>query len=204
MDLLRRFMSLSGQVALILSMVVVDARAQSFAASAHVASSQWSEFDGADLGVGGRLSWMPSPLIGVDADLTFYPSDFEPDGVPFSRRRVEGLFGATIGPRINRVRPFVKAGAGFLKVGPTAGAFACIAIFPPPLACVLAGGATLPAYEFGGGVEITATDRAFFRADLADRVLKYPGPTFDANFERRDDGFVGHALRLTFGAGLRF
>ena len=146
---------------------------------------------------------MATSLIGLDAEALWYPSEF-PDQVSFSRSRLEGLFGVTVGPRLDRIRPFAKAAAGFLKVGATPGAFACIAIFPPPLNCVLAGGATLPAYEFGGGVEIGVTDRGFFRADLTDRVLKYPGPTFDANFERRDDGFLGHAVRITLGAGLRF
>ena len=103
-------------------------------------------------------------MVGVDADVTWYPSDF-PDRIAFSRSRVEGLFGVTVGPRMNRVRPFAKAAAGFLKVGATPGAFACIAIFPPPLDCALAGGDTLPAYEIGGGVEIDATSRTFIRAD---------------------------------------
>ena len=142
-------------------------------------------------------------MIGVDADLTWYPSDF-PAGIAFTRSRVEGLFGVTVGPRLNRVRPFAKAAAGFLHVGQTPGAFACIAIFPPPLNCALAGGDMLPAYQIGGGIEVDAIPRTFIRADLTDRILKYPGPTFDSNFNVRDDGFLGHAWRVTVGAGLRF
>lgn len=179
------------------------ARAQSFGASVHLASSQWSEFDGNDLGFGGRITWKPSALIGVDADLTWYPSDF-PEGIAFTRSRFEGLFGATVGPRLDRIRPFAKAAAGFLKAGATPGALACIAIFPPPLNCALAGGDTLPAYEIGGGVEVDATPRTFIRVDVADRILKYPGPAFDSNFNVRDEGFFGHALRFTIGAGVRF
>jgi hypothetical protein len=177
--------------------------AQSFEASAHFAASQWSEFDGNDLGFGGRLTWKPSSLIGIDADLTWYPSGF-PDRIAFTRNRFEGLFGVTVGPRLSRVRPFAKASAGFLNVGETPGGFACIAIFPPPLSCVLAGGDTLPAYEIGGGLEIDATARTFIRGDVTDRILRYPGPTFDKNFEVREDEFVGHALRFTIAAGFRF
>ena len=142
-------------------------------------------------------------MIGVDAELTWYPSDF-PDRIAFTRSRLEGLFGVTAGPRLNRVRPFAKTSAGFLNVGATPGAFACIAIFPPPLNCALAGGDTLPAFEIGGGLELDATARTFIRADVTDRILRYPGPTFDGNFEIRDGGFLGHALRFTIGAGLRF
>ncbi|MEO7132854.1 MAG: hypothetical protein ABI024_01425 [Vicinamibacterales bacterium] len=177
--------------------------AQPFEASAHVAGSQWSEFDGTDLGFGGRLTWKPSSLIGVDADVTWYPSDF-PDRIAFTRSRLEGVFGVTVGPRLNRVSPFAKAAAGFLRVGESPGAFACIAIFPPPLSCALAGGDTLPAYEIGGGLGIDATARTFIRADVTDRILKYPGPTFDDDFEIREEGFFGHALRFTIGAGFRF
>lgn len=190
-------------VALLLLIAAPAARAQSFGASAHLASAQWSEFEGSDLGVGGRVTWQPTSIVGVDADVTWYPSDF-PDGIAFTRRRFEGLFGVTVGPRVNRVRPFAKVAAGLLKVGATPGAFACITIFPPPLNCALAGGDTLPAYEIGGGVEIDATSRAFIRVDVADRLLKYPGPTFDSNFEIRDEGFFGHALRFTLGGGFRF
>lgn len=185
------------------SFIPVPARAQSFEASAHFAASQWSEFDGSDLGVGGRLTWKPSSMVGVEAELTWYPSDF-PDRIAFTRSRLEGLFGVTIGPRLNRVRPFAKASAGFLNVGETPGAFACIAIFPPPLNCKLAGGDTLPAFEIGGGLETNTTARTFIRADITDRILRYPGPTFDDNFHIREEGFLGHALRLTIAAGFRF
>jgi hypothetical protein len=180
-----------------------SARAQSFEVSGLFASSYWSEFDGADLGVGGRLTWQPTPVVGVDADLTWYPSDF-PDRIGFSRNRFEGMFGATVGPRFDKVRPFVKAGAGFLNASPTNGAFACIAIFPPPIACVLAGGKTLPAYEVGGGVAIDVAPRAFIRGDLGYRILQYPGPTLDDNFDVHDDDFFGGALRFTLAAGFRF
>ena len=142
-------------------------------------------------------------MIGVDADLTWYPSDF-PDRIAFSRSRFEGLFGVTVGPRLDRVRPFVKAAAGFLSVGEAPAAFPCLAIFPPPLACTLAGGDTLTAYEIGGGVQIDATTSSFIRVDVADRILSYPGPTLDRDFQPREEGFVGHALRFTVGAGFRF
>ena len=190
-------------VFLLLVTAVSPAAAQSFEAGAHFSSARWSEFDGADNGVGGRLTWRPSALIGLDAEVTWYPSDF-PEGIAFTRSRTEALFGATIGPKIDRVRPFAKLTAGVLKVGATPGAFACIAIFPPPLNCQLAGGDTLLAFEIGGGVAIDMTDRTFVRVDITDRILRYPGPVFDSNFEVRDERYLGHAPRFTLGAGIRF
>jgi hypothetical protein len=189
---------------LLFLLVASNAHAQSFEAGVHVALSQWSEFEGNDVGFGGRLTWKPSTLIGVDADLTWYPSDFLGDTVAFSSNRFEGLFGITVGPRINRFRPFVKGAAGFLDSSEASEPFACILIYPPPLNCLMAAGQTMTAFEIGGGVEIDATDRAFIRVDVADRVLKYPGPTFRANREVVDEDFFGHALRFTVSAGFRF
>ena len=69
----------------------------------------------------------------------------------------------------------------------------------------MAGGPTLPAYEIGGGIEVSATPRTLFRADIGDRILKYPGPTFRNGLrDRVEDGFLGHALRFTIGGGIRF
>ena len=190
-------------VTLCLVVSVPTARAQSFEAGLHLAASQWSEFDGSDLGLGGRITWKPASLIGVDADLTWYPSDF-PDRIAFSGNRFEGLFGVTVGPQLNRIRPFAKAAAGFLRSSEAPEPFPCILIFPPPLNCLMAAGHTMAAYEIGGGVAIDTTSSTFLRIDVADRILEYPGPSFGPNFERRDDGFFGHALRFTIGAGLKF
>jgi hypothetical protein len=178
------------------------ASAQSFEATVHLASSQWSEFDGTDIGGGARLTFKPAPMIGIDADLTWYPGEFPPDGVPFTGNRVEGFFGVTAGPRLAGFRPFAKVTGGFMKVGEADEPFVCLAIFPPTLNCVM-GGQTLPAIEVGGGLELLPTGHAILRFDVTDRILKYPGPAL-SNRELKDADFWGHALRLTIGAGWRF
>jgi hypothetical protein len=181
-----------------------SAAAQSFEAGVHLASSQWSEFDGTDTGLGGRFTWKPLTMLGVDADLTWFPSDFPGERLAFSGSRLEGLFGVTVGPRVNRIRPFAKATGGFLRSSEAPEPFACIAIFPPPLACRMAAGVTMPAFELGGGIEIAATDRTFLRVDAGARMLQYPGPTFISVHDIRNEGFWGSALRVTVGGGLRF
>ena len=187
-----------------LLLAAVAASAQSFEASVHLASSQWSQFDGTDIGGGGRFTFKPTPTIGIDADVTWYPGEFPPDGIPFTGNRVEGLFGVTAGPRLAGFRPFAKAAAGFMKVSESSQPTVCIAIFPPPLSCLMAGGPTMAAFEFGGGVELLPTGRALLRLDITDRVLKYPGPSLGFDSETHDEGFWGHALRFTIGAGWRF
>ena len=192
-------------VLLLLFVTIPQVQAQSYEAGVHFASSDWSEFDGVDRGVGGRFTWKASPRLGVEADVTWYPGEYPSDSIAFSGSRVEGLFGASYALLVDRVRPFVKGSAGFLRSSEAPEGFPCIAIFPPPLNCLMAAGHTMPAFEFGGGVDIDATGRTFLRVAAGARMLRYPGPSFQNGLrEIREDDFWGAALRFTIGAGVRF
>lgn len=180
------------------------ASAQSLEVGINLATAQWSEFDSNDIGVGGRVTWKPASLIGVDADLTWYPAEFPADTVAFSGSRLEGLFGVTVGPRLNRIRPFAKVAGGFVRSSEAPEPFACIAIFPPPLACLMAAGQTMPAFEIGGGVQFDLATRTFARVDVSGRWLRHPGPSFRSFPTIQDDDFWGNGVRLAFGAGVRF
>jgi hypothetical protein len=177
--------------------------AEQFQVGGHIAIVKSGEFEDNDVGIGGRLAWLPSGLFGVEAELTHYPSDY-PDGVAFSRARWEGLFGVTIGWTFDRIRPFGKLRPGFLNIREAPEPFACIAIFPPPLACTLAAGQTLFVFDVGGGVDVSLTPRAFIRVDAGDRLVRYKGPVFDQNRTVREDAFFGHDFRFAAGAGVRF
>jgi len=174
-----------------------------FRVGAQIAGAVSSEFDTTDIGIGGRLAWHPTTRLGVEGELTLYPRDF-PDGFPFSASRVEGLFGATIGPRVGRLRPFVRVRPGFVTFREAPDPIACIAIFPPPLPCTLSSGRTLFALDLGGGVEWLSFGRTFVRIDAGDRVLRYPMPVIDPDDGIREDGFFSHDFRFTIGGGLRF
>jgi len=117
---------------------------------------------------------------------------------------VEGLFGVTAGPRFGRVRVFGAFGAGFLHVEEARGLLVCVLIFPPPLSCTLAAGATLTIVNLGGGVEAAVTPRTFIRVDAGDRLTRYPAPAIDFEGSRRDEPFFEHGFRFTAGAGWRF
>jgi hypothetical protein len=170
-----------------------------FDAGAHVAVARSSEFDDTDTGFGGWLSWHPSGLVGAEAEMTMYPASF-PNANGFSRSRVEGLFGVTVGPRLPGVRPFARIRPGFLTF--RGQPVVCILIFPPPLSCEL-GGRTVFALDLGGGVELFPASRAVVRVDVGDRILKYPGPSF-RNGRTTQDSFYSHDFRLSAGAGVRF
>lgn len=175
--------------------------ASGFEVGVQVPFTMSSEFDRADAGIGGRFSWHPGTWVGIESELVLYPRAF-PDPIPFSRRRVEGLFGVTFGPMLARMRPFAKIRSGFLKF--QGAPVVCILIYPPPLSCELASGRTLLALDVGGGIELFTSPRTFARIEAGDRPVKYPGPAYDATFTRRNTGFFSHDFRFAAGAGLRF
>jgi hypothetical protein len=178
-------------------------RAARLEAGAQVASTRSSQFDATDVGFGARLSWLPAGWVGVEAEVNGYPGDF-PGQRPFSSGRVEGLFGTTVGGRFGAVRPFGRLRPGFVSFREASEPFACILIFPPPLACTLASGATLFALDIGGGVEVQATPRTFLRVDAGDLLLKYPGTVLDTNGMARQGSFFSSNFRFAAGAGWKF
>lgn len=190
--------------ALLTGRASAQSSADSFQVGAQLTVARSGQFDSTEIGIGGRLSWHPMAMLGIESEIDLYPADFPGDSVPFSAARLEGLFGVTAGPRLARVRPFAKIRAGFLRYSPATEGFACIAIFPPPLNCLMATGGTRPIFDIGGGVEVFTGDRTFIRVDVGDRMVRYPGPSFAAGFTLRDTAFFSHDFRVSLGGGLRF
>lgn len=179
--------------------------ADRFQAGAQLTAARSGQFDATELGFGGRLSWHPTAMLGIESEIDLYPADFPGNSIPFSAARLEGLFGVTAGPRLMRVRPFAKIRAGFLRYSPPTEGFACVTIFPPPLNCLMAGAGTRAIVDVGGGVEVFTGDRTFIRVDAGDRMVRYPGPSFvDGLRTVRDGAFLGHDFRFSVGGGLRF
>jgi hypothetical protein len=173
-----------------------------FQAGVHLAAIDSGEFNESDIGVGGRLSWHPGGLVGIEGELGLFSGDFA--GRPaFSRRRIEGLFGITAGPRVGRLRVFAKARPGFVRFNEAPQPFACILIFPPPLSCAMAGGETVGAIDLGGGAE-WSIGRNALRIDVGDRMMRYPGPALSSDRTAHEESFFGHDLRVAIGAGFGF
>jgi hypothetical protein len=203
MNRISRVVLLSSFVLLCARPVAAQSDEPRFEAGAQLATAASSEFDGTDVGVGGRLSWHPIALLGVEGEFSWYPGELA-DQQALSGGRVEGLFGATVGPRLGRVRPFVKLRPGFLTFREASEPIACILIFPPPLNCTLAAGRTVFALDVGGGVEWFASNRTFIRVDAGDRAVRYPSPVIDSSGTVQDEAFFSHDFRFAVGGGLRF
>jgi hypothetical protein len=162
-----------------------------------------SELDTSDLGLGVLAAWNPAPMLGAEVEVVIHPADMGPDPA-FSSGRVETHFGVSVGPRLDRMRPFLKVRPGIIRFWKSPEPLACIAIFPPPLRCTLANGRTAVAVDLGGGIELLPPGRAYVRFEAGDRVLSFPGPVLDSDGTARDGGFFAHDLRLSVGAGLKF
>jgi hypothetical protein len=179
--------------------------ADTFQVGVQITAARSGQFDSTELGIGGRFSWHPMALLGFESEIDLYPADFPGDGPPFSAGRLEGLFGVTAGPRLTRVRPFAKLRAGFLRYSPPTEGFACVAIFPPPLNCLMAGAGTRASYEVGGGVEVFTAGRTFVRIEAGDRMVRLPAPAFVNGLTTiRDEEFFSHDVRFALGGGLRW
>jgi hypothetical protein len=192
---------------LVCTVTFAQPAAAQFEAAGFATFTNSGQFDETDVGFGGRASWYPPRLdvVSIEAELAHYPRDYPSGeaGSAFSSARWEAFFGGTVGPRFGRVRPFAKVRPGFLRYNDSPQPFACILIFPPPLACALADGATLTAVDVGGGLELALTDRSRFRFDIGDRLLRYEGPVRSIDGDVHEDAFWGHDLRVTVGVGFR-
>jgi hypothetical protein len=174
-----------------------------FEAGATFVTTSSGQFHTKDIGGGGWLGWRLNQFVGVEGELTYHSDPFG-DAVPLSAGRIEGLVGATLGPRLGVLRPFVTARPGFVRYRAANGPIACIAIFPPPLSCTLTEGRTLFAFDIGGGLELSPSSRTVIRTALSVRTVRYPGPAFDTSGELHDDSFASRDVRFALGAGVRF
>jgi hypothetical protein len=188
---------------LLLSPDPARADTRRFEIAAQLPSNGVRELDATDFGFGARAGYRPLRMLGLEAELNLFPSDI-PDEPALTSSRVEGLFGVVLGPQFERLSVFGKLRPGFVRFAEAPAPVPCIAIFPPPLTCVLAGGRTVAALDVGGGVEYRPSQRALVRVDVSNLLLRYPGPTLKRGFQVAEDDFWSGNLRLAAGVGLRF
>jgi hypothetical protein len=171
-------------------------------AGAELAVSRLSSLEETAVGLGLRLSFRAHDWLALDAGATFAPADL---GAPaFSGSQTELLLGLRVGPRPRPLGGYVALRGGFVRFSDAPGPLACIAIFPPPLSCVVAAGESPLAFQAGAGLEGKVGGRALVRIEVGDRLVRMPGPSLDARREARLEDFWSHELRLSVGAAFLF
>lgn len=163
---------------------------------------RYGEFEQSQVGMGLRIGHRLGRRVALDAELNFEPGDL--GGVAFSASRLEALAGLRLGLDLQRSGAYLTLRGGVSSFAAAPEPIPCIAIFPPPLGCVLAEGESLPAFGFGAGFQAFVGERAVLRFEIGDQMLRYPGPAFAKDRVVEDDSFWRHNLRLTAGVGWRF
>lgn len=132
-----------------------------------------------DLGFGARLGYNFGRHVTAEAEVNYFPSERALTDADFAGgRKLQGLFGVKVGRRYEHVGLFAKARPGFVTFSDgdlttrlTPGT-ACVALFPPPLACAESRSRTDFAMDLGGVVELYPSSRAFIRFDFGDTILR--------------------------------
>lgn len=129
----------------------------------------------AEPGLGGRISYHITNSLAVEAEVNFFPREQRFDG----GREIQGLFGVKAGRRFDKVGVYGKIRPGFMSSRVVEFRerkdIACIAIFPPPLACFeqTARRETELAFDIGGVIELYPTNRMTIRFDAGDTIVRF-------------------------------
>ena len=169
-----------------------------------------------EAGFGGRFGYNVTPSVALEAELNFFP-DVVPFRVPQfgDGHLLQGLFGAKVGKRFEKVGVFAKARPGFLKISKGdlqhRADIGCIAIFPPPAGCFEGVNTTHFAVDVGGVVEFYPSKRIVVRFDAGDTIVRFGERRIVAFFNPA--GFLAalpvpaettHNFQASLGVAFRF
>lgn len=171
-------------------------------ASLGLAMTRFSEFEDTGLGVSASVSRRITSWLAADGALGFSTADL---GEPaFSASRLEAFLGVRVGPHLGKRGVFAVVGPGVARLSKAPKAFPCILIYPPPLACSLAGGRSLFGLQLGAGYEAITGSRTVVRVEVGSVLLRYPGPALARDREIVQDSLWNHNLRASISVGLGF
>ncbi len=182
---------------------VAGAQEPGFELAAQGAITDRRELEATDVTLGLRLSWRAAPWIAFDGEAMLGPGNLGGER-PSSGTRTEWLAGLRFGRDLGARGAYGVLRGGVVRFTAPSQPVACILIFPPPLACTIARGDTVPAFEFGAGYQFALNERARLFVELRDQVVKYEGPVMDASFQPRLESFWSHNPRLGIGLGWSF
>lgn len=163
-------------------------------------------------GFGGRLGYKVNSYVTVEAEGNFFPRDRNFEG----GRKMQGLFGAKVGKRFDKVGLFGKARPGFMRFskGDYRLVRGCVAVFPPPIACFDPVALTEFAFDLGGVAELYPSKNTIVRFDGGDTIIRFGNrnvAAFDPLSGLAGSGVVipvaaetKHSFQGSIGIGYRF
>jgi len=173
-----------------------------FEAGGQLTLNRLREFQGTDPGGGVRVAWYPHRSIAIESQFDVLGSGLR--GIAaYNRLRVQNLFGLKAGVGSRQFALFAKLRSGYTRFMEGSGRVGCIAVFPPPVDCLLAGGYTAYTMDVGGGVEFRPQPRFVLRLDAGDTMLRLPGPS-RSKAGVRTGRYLSHGFQVGIGAAVRF
>lgn len=153
-------------------------------------------------GLGLRFTYNLTRIIGLEAEVNFFPRDKDPTPRFSGGRKTEYLFGPKIGFRSKRFGLFGKARPGFVRFNRFPTIFRIIRS-PSTIEVDVtdSGPANFFALDVGGVAEVYASRRIAIRFDIGDTIIHY---------RQRDEpnnlapAYTRHNLQLSAGVGFRF
>ncbi len=181
-----------------------------FEVGAQIVSLAQRAFDKVDCGFGGRFTYYPQELMGIEAEVNYFPRDLGKP-LPFSRFRSQALFGIKAGPRVGPFGFYGRIRPGFVGFAEPSAGLTCAAVFPTPLECTVADRPLNFALDIGGGIELlrragdTSSRRSHLamRVDVGDTMIRFRGPAL-TKLGRFDGPFNVHNFQLSVGIAWRF
>lgn len=152
-------------------------------------------------GVGARIAFNPARLLGLEGEINFFPSRGNGGSNLEGGRITQGLFGAKLGWRREKVGLFGKIRPGFLSYGA-----AVIGVNNTVSPTIFEQGRlTHFALDAGGVLEFYPSRRTLLRFDLGDTMIRFGHQTYNSGV-----GYLSiaphtqHNLQFSVGAGIRF
>jgi hypothetical protein len=170
----------------IVALLALPVRAQETTVGASYSLLSLTYPDQIPNGFGGWLTWR---FLDVGANVF-------PGNHPIIGRQAQLVAGVRGGVQLAGVGAYARLRPGLMHFSERfmAPGIGCVAVFPPPEACLI--DATNFALDLGGTLEFAPTARTVIRIDAGDTLIRFDRTELDPAWR--------HNLQVSAGAGLRF
>jgi hypothetical protein len=127
-------------------------------------------------GIGGRAVFNVNPAMSLEGEGNFFFNDAVPN-IQSGGHAAEGLFGAKLGYRSDKVGVFGKVRPGLISFS-NAIQNATFSLSTPPFLSIQTGRRTRPALDLGAVIEFYPAKHWAWRSDLGDTMIFYDSTNF--------------------------